>query len=236
MVPTMLIMFPVLILLILSAIALMVVFIKLCTKKPWLVAIFALLSLLLFAKFFLRIWRYNTARYESELYEQQSWKMSSSEDIPAVIWQPGIEDEFEADVYPSKISAVRSLGLRIDGPIRQILSNLVSPSRIILFQGAHERKVLEEFGQAISQTLPETQWTIEPETAAVQDDEIAIRLDVIEPKTQPVPWQNNFRNLDTTGTIQANIFHGDKSSQINVRFVEKPWVDNFSDFLNQFSM
>jgi hypothetical protein len=154
-----------------------------------------------------------------------------SQETTTSIWLPGIEDEFEANIYPSKLSAVRSLGLRITEPVKQVFGE-TSPSGFILFQGAHERGLIEEFGRAITRTFADANWTIAPETVAVQPDEVGIRIDVVNIHTHPAPWNSGSENEMTTGTVQASVLARDRQASMSVEFVDKPWVEDFSGFLN----
>jgi hypothetical protein len=222
-------MFPMLILLLFSVIAVIVLCIKLCSRRPWIAAIAALVLLLVL----MPILVLNTWRMDSHSPAVSIESISTDhEDTTAAIWLPGIEDEFEANVYPSKLSAVRSLGLRIGGPVRQVFGDQTWPNNGILFQGAHDRNLLEEFTKTIAQAFPQTKWTIEPETVAVQTDEVGIRLDLVKVQTIPVPWLNEPKNRMTSGTIQASVLAADKQASIQADFVEKPWVEDFSGFLN----
>jgi len=155
-----------------------------------------------------------------------------SEDATAAIWLPGIEDEFEANVYPSKLSAARSLGLRIGQAVGRVFDAQVSPKRFVLFQGAHDRSLLDEFGEALTRAFPDTQWSIEPETAAVQDDEVGVRLDFVNIKTHPAAWMRESDSEATSGAVQASVLSQNRHASIKANFSEKPWVEDFSAFLN----
>jgi len=155
-----------------------------------------------------------------------------SERANAAIWLPGIEDEFKANVYPSKLSAVRSLGLRIGEPVRQVFGE-TSPGGIILFHGAHERGLIEEFGRTIARTFPDANWTIAPETVPVLKDEVGIRIDILKVQTHPAPWKSGSENEIASGTIQASILAGNRQASMTAEFVDKPWVEDFSRFLNK---
>jgi len=226
------IMLPALIPLLLAVIAVIILSIKLCSKRP-LLALAVITALLLFpllAWLFLSVSHQRAMPVSRQVYSEPH--TTQSEPPAAAIWLLGIEDEFEADVYPSKLSAVRSLGLHIGKPVQQVLENIVSPDRIILFQGAHNREFVEEFGRAIERVFPETNWTIKPETTAVQENEVAIRLDIVDIQTQPIPWRSDFGSNVTSGRIEATAMAKSKQSTINARFVEKPWVEDYSGFLN----
>lgn len=223
------IMFPVLILLLLAVIGVIVLSIKLCSKRPWIVVIMALGLLLLIVPFVILIPWHSSAGHYTEVSLPST--LPPSEETTTTIWLPGIEDEFEADVYPSKLSAVRSLGLHIGKPVRQVFGETL-PSGIILFKGAHERGLIEEFGRAIARTFPDTQWKVAPETVAVQPDEVGIRVDLVKVQTHAAPWLSGSENEMTSGTIQASVLSGDQQASMKAEFVDKPWAEDFSGFLN----
>ena len=217
------------ILLLLAVIAVIIIFIKLCSKRPWIAVIMALGLLLLLAPLFILITSYRSVRHQTEV--SMGSTLPPSEETTTAIWLPGIEDEFEANIYSSKLSAVRSLGLHIGKPVRQVFGE-TSPSGFILFQGAHDRGLLDEFGRTIAKTFPDANWTIAPETVAVQPDEVGIRIDIVKVQTHPAPWLSGSENEMATGTIQASVLAGDKQASMKAEFVDKPWVDDFSGFLN----
>lgn len=225
-----LIMFPLLILLLFGVIAVIILCIKLCSKQPWIAAIAALVLLLVLAPILvLNTWRHIDNQSPAVSMESIS---TNHEDTTAAIWLPGIEDEFEASVYPSKLSAVRSLGLRIGEPIQHVFGAQTLPARIILFNGAHDHGLIEELRRAIAQALPETNLAIEPETVAVQTDEVGIRLDLLKVQVLPTSWQKEPKSSMIGGTYQASVLAADKQASIQADFVEKPWVENFPGFLN----
>jgi len=228
MIPKVFIMLPVLILLLLAVIGIIVLFIKICSKRPWIAAIIALGLLLLIVPFFILVPTHrHTVRSELPILPT----LTQSEETTTTIWLPGIEDEFEANIYPSKLSAVRSLGLHIGEPVRQVFG-VTSPNGFILFQGAHERGLVEEFGRAITKTFPDANWAIAPETVAVQPDEVGIRIDIVKVQTHPAPWMSGSDYEMTSGTVQASVLAGDKQASMKAEFVDKPWMDDFSGFLN----
>ena len=224
-----LIMLPVLILLLLAVIGVIVLSIKLCSKRPWIVVIMALGLLFLLAPILWLIPARRSVSYHTEVSVPST--LPPSQETTTTIWLPGIEDEFEANIYPSKLSAVRSLGLHIGKPVRQVFGETL-PSGIILFQGAHERGLIEEFGRAITRAFPDANWTIAPETVAVQPGEVGIRVDLVKVQTHPAPWMSGSENEMTSGTIQASVLAGNRQASMKAEFVDKPWAEDFSGFLN----
>jgi hypothetical protein len=223
-------MFPLLILFLFGVIAVIVLCIKLCSKRPWIAAIAALVLLLVLAPILVLIPAWRIVSYHPVVSMESI--STNHEDTTAAIWLPGIEDEFEANVYPSKLSAVRSLGLRIGEPIQHIFGAQTLPARIILFHGAHDHGLIEGFRRAIAQALPETDLAIESETVAVQTDEVGIRLDLLKVQVLPASWQKEPESSMISGTYQASVLAADKQASIQADFVEKPWVEDFSGFLN----
>lgn len=221
---------PMLVLLIFAAIAVIVLFIKLCSKRPGMAAVAVLVLLLLLAPVVFLSSARRVVHHRPEV--TMEFTPARSDDAAAAIWLPGIEDEFKANVYPSKLSAVRSLGLRIGEAVRRVFDAQASPSRFVLFQGAHDRGLVEEFGEAIVRSFPETKWSIEPETVAVQTDEVGIRLDLVKVQTHPAPWRKGSESEVTSGTVQASVLAADKQATVRADFADKPWVEDFSGFLN----
>jgi hypothetical protein len=223
------IMLPILILLLFSLAAGIVLVIKLCSRGRWAALTMAFVLLVMLGAAIVLILGHRTVRHGPEISVNSVPPLS--EETTASIWLPGIEDGFEADVYSSRLSAVRSLGLRIAEPIRQVFGQ-APPSNIILFQGAHDRELVEEFGRAVGRGFPDTKWKIAPETVGLQNDEVGIRLDLVKIQTHPAPWLNESENEMTSGTIQASVLAAEKQAGIRADFVDKPWVEDFPGFLN----
>jgi len=222
---------PILMLLLLVAIAVIVLFIKVCSKRPWLAAIMALLIIPLLAFVFLHVSHREIVVDRTMPHYEATPIPTQSEDTAAAIWLPGIEDQFKANVYPSKLSAVRSLGLKISEPVREVFGE-TPPSGIVLFQGAHDRGLLEEFGRAINHEFPDVPRKIAPETVPVLKDEVGIRIDFVKVQTNPAPWLGGSGNEMTSGTIQASVLAGDRQASMRADFVDKPWVEDFTAFFN----
>jgi len=219
---------PIFVLLLFAAIAAFVMLRTLRSKRSPVSGIAAAVLVLLFVSLFV-------LRLGLPVLHRQEVSIQTSsgryEETASPIWQPGIEDEFEADVYSSRLSAVRSVGLRIAEPVRRVLGE-IPPSRIIVFRGAHDDELLEQFGQAVGRAFGGIQWTIAPETMAVQKDEVGIRLDFVKVQTHPAQWLRESENGMTSGTIQASVLASEGQASIRADFVNRPWVEDFSAFLN----
>jgi len=229
MAPKIFFMLPLLILFLFAVIAVMILFLKLFIKKPWIAAIAALVLLLLGA-FFIVMPQRHIVRYPQ--INTMELVLPDSGQIKAAIWSPGIEDEFVADVYPSKVSAVRSLGLRMVQPVRQVFGDQLSPKRIILLKGDYDRQLLQEFGKAVAKVFPETPWFIKDEWSEMKPDEVWMKLEFAVYQARSAQWQSSYDKSITSGGVEATAFIAGRQTTINARYVEKPWVNDFSAFLN----
>jgi hypothetical protein len=231
--PTIFIMFPVLILLLFASIAVLVLLVRLCIKKPWVAAIIALVLMFLLVPIIIL---HPVSHRRIISYEQQAVpivpSVIQSGDTTAAIWSPGIEDQFEADIYPSQISAVRSLGLRMAKPVRNVFGDQASPKRIIVLKGNIDHQLVQEFGNAVAKAFPETSWFARNEWSGIEPNEVGMKLEYVDVENRRAQWKNNADRSITSGRIEATAMVKDKQSTINARFVEKPWIDDFAEFLN----
>lgn len=221
-------MLPALIMFLFIVIGMIILSIKFCSKRPWIIVVIAV-GLLLIVPYFVLVSSHRPISRHTDVVLPS--KLPPSQAKATSIWLPGIEDEFHADIYPSRLSAVRSLGLHIAEPVKQVFGE-VSPDGFILFQGSHERGLIEEFGKAISKTFPDANWTIAPETVAVQPNQVGVRIDIVNVHTHPAPWMSGSENEMTTGTVRANVLAADRQASTSAEFVDKPWVEDFAGFLN----
>jgi len=235
--PRFIIMLPVIILLLFASIAVLVLLVWLCIKKPWVGAIVVLIFLFLFASVFvLRLGSYRRI----VTYEQQAVPLvqsaTHSGDTTAAIWSPGIEDEFVADVYPSKISAIRGLGRQINKKIPFILEEVDSPEEIVIFQNAQELELVEELRDFIAKLFPDIRCRIAFEDVTQVKNKIGVYF-YINNDYSPMPVMQLKVLLNdnlTSGTIRANIVAKQRQqASVAVNFVEKPWIEDFTNFINR---
>ncbi len=227
--PKFIIMLPILIVLSFTAIAALVLLVRLCIKKPLVGAI--VVAVLLLTPIFL--W-FLAIPHRIVSYEQQAVpvvpSVIQSWDNTAAIWSPGIEDQFKADVYPSKISAVRALGPRISEQFRHIMGDSESPDTIVIFQNSQDIDLLEQLREVILKLYPNIKCRIEIGGASLQKSEVGIRFHFSD--THYAQSTSSSRVTLTSGTLQSTISNENRSTNISIDYVEKPWVDNFAEFLN----
>ena len=167
------------------------------------------------------------------------------EAVRSPIWSEAIEDEFEADLYPSKTSAAKALGARMAEPIHRMMADPNESIQIILFQQDDDRDVVMEFGQGMEKKLPGVRHSIEAAWRKLNPGEVGITFRFSVPPltahypmpkygARPVATLGNHHGVGN-GEIVATASVGDKRTSRSVRFVVKPWVDDFAGFASMIS-
>jgi len=124
---------------------------------------------------------------------------------------------------------------------------------IKLVQDEHERYLLEELREVIVEEIDDCRCEIVRRSSEVDTDqgEMGIELEIetkdVEPTkpiiieetrnyTKIVAGKYKLETNNDAGKIAARIFSANyERGAIEVRFVEKPWVENFADYLNRFT-
>jgi hypothetical protein len=151
---------------------------------------------------------------------------------PSPIWSEGIEQELHADVYPSKAAAIRVLGSKLEGPIRERMPDLVSDPQIVLFQQEHDRGLIVELKNALERVRPDVAYVIEAQLRNIQPNEMGVTLRLTDVGSEPAAWAQSPEVKVTSGRIEVNLFGADSPVTLQERFVEKPWLDDFATFAN----
>lgn len=179
------------------------------------------------------------------VYESQGWEHPTATAIVesgrsarlttvSPIWSEGVENEFDADVYPSKKAAVRALGSHLQGWIHQLVEDANQPPKIVLFQEEDDRSLLWELEQALEKALPGIPCSIEAGARNIAPDEIGVTLRLADIQiVQPTPWGSNEPPTITHGQVLANARHGERQATVAQSFFEKPWVEDFAGFANE---
>ncbi len=151
---------------------------------------------------------------------------------PSPIWSEGVEQEFQADVYPSKLAAVRALGLRVDRLIRGVGADFNSLPPITLFQHEQERELIVELRTSIQRALPEAVCTIEAELRSLRPGEIGMMLQFPLTDMDLAPWGRSEQIMVGHGRAEINAQTTDRRATLHSRFTDKPWIENFAAFAN----
>jgi hypothetical protein len=228
---------PMLIIFLIVVVPLVVLFIKLCIKKPKLAAIFALIPIALFVFYFVSAHLgIPTANLLPPQQSSQSGQYSNTQAIynsgtvQSPIWSEGIEDQFEADVYPSKISAIRSIAVKIGKQFRNIMVGSEMPETIVIIQNSQELELVEQLRDAIIKRYPDMKCRIVGGSSVFNVNEAYLNFYSVQNDTTRV--FQGFRNILQSGTFQATFSNQNRSTIISVDYVEQPWVEDFASFAN----
>ena len=176
--------------------------------------------------------------------DERSWKLASSfgEAVRDTIVEKKVNIELGEFVANIPVDRLVSLARQ---PAGQESNNLV----IKLVQDEHERYLMEELRESIIDVIDDCRceivsWSSEVDT---EREEIGVSLEIESKKSSApiiIEKTKNYtmitegtHNLETrsdTGKIEARIFSSNYDRRaIGVRFAEKPWVENFADYLNR---
>jgi hypothetical protein len=156
---------------------------------------------------------------------------------PAPIWSEGVEQEFEADVYPSSLAAAKALGRRMAKPIRTVAGDPNGGIKVILFQEGNDRGLVSALGRAIGNELPGVHYTIEADLRNIQVGEVALTLRR-EESTQEQRRRNESPDwavleMVKGGRIVGTAFTAERRASAEAHFIEKPWVESFGTFASE---
>jgi hypothetical protein len=157
---------------------------------------------------------------------------SSASSTPSPIWSEGVEQEFDADEYPSKRAAVRALGSRIDEAIGQAAGDGVAPVFISIFQEGNDRELAAELVSVVQEQFPEAKCGVEAGLRNAEDGEVGITLYLSDLRLEPAEWAGSPRESSSSGRVEATVFGQGGTTSVGRRFVEKPWVVDFASFAN----
>ncbi len=150
---------------------------------------------------------------------------------PGPIWSAGVEKEFDADVYPSKLAAVEAIGRRIDKAVRELTGDVNAPRQITLFQEVSEPALIAGLRNAMQQALPQSPCTVEANLRDVQRGELGVITMVSGTQLQPAPWSHSSETCVTDGTVEVRLSTiGGKRATLQKRFLDMPWLENFATF------
>jgi hypothetical protein len=149
------------------------------------------------------------------------------------IWSEGVEQEFEADVYPSSLAAAKALGRRMAEPIRTVAGDPNAALKVVLFQENNERSLVTGFGHALEKELPGVRYSIEADLRNIHPGEVGLtlRLDT-EPQWIALAEGATVKlsNPRDNTRIVATAFAEGRRASAEARFIDKPWVENFAAF------
>ncbi|MBN1764493.1 MAG: hypothetical protein JW860_04485 [Sedimentisphaerales bacterium] len=157
------------------------------------------------------------------------------------VWRGGVEQEYPADVYPSISAAAQGLGRKINDMLLAITTGSGKASRIQVTSGDMNKEVASEILHSVGHGLrsADNNLHISVDTV-VQDkpieeiDQSAATVVVDIHISQTKIFHDGQHDLFTqrSGTLIAEISGPAGRISTSVEFVEKPWVDDWSGFIN----
>ena len=245
------VMFPTMLFLIIGVIFLVVLFIRLSKNNPKLTKTLLLVALIPVLSIFLlrisyhrrlapvtRVAQYTTNNGVRQIAQYRDNYSHSTVVIPhsanqAPIWSEGIEDQFEADVYPSGSSALRALAPRVEKQIPYVMGESGSPETIVIYSDSIGIENAEEFRQAISKLVPEIKCRIEiSNDVGINQKEVGLHFTLMDSRNGKVDAQH-LVNDGESSIIQARLFSGDRILDTKINYSNKYWVEDFSSFVNR---
>jgi len=158
-----------------------------------------------------------------------------------VAWYPEVDERFDADNYPSMSAAGRALGRQLVGLIDHSTEAEQGPPIIQI--NASQTRMHDDFENALNELAavmrsqyPEAQVLVDhlstgnsvsrldPQAVSIQ-----LRMSVVRTRT-PAPWSASEREMIVN--ILAELDTGSNKVSTRVRMNDKPWVDDFDEFVN----
>ncbi len=221
------------------------VLIKVGRKGRWIVGGIALF--LLFAVLALRfVGIQRPVRTVTEV--RLATRAMPAEVIPAV-WQPGIEDQFvEANAYPSMRSAARALGRQLAALLPTVVPDNRTPTMVQVcgqvraHNGELSHDVLNAMGDALrreNDRITVLVDTIIPDQPIEKTNREAVTVKIslegwrTSAVAVAVPGTRTSRvRPERSGTLSAVLSGAAGQLTRTIEFVDKPWVENFAEFVN----
>ncbi|MBN1507486.1 MAG: hypothetical protein JW955_11605 [Sedimentisphaerales bacterium] len=151
---------------------------------------------------------------------------------PSPIWSDGVEQEFKADIYSSKLAAVRAAGLQLAKSIRQLAPDANSLPRVVVYQETQEYSLVAELRDAIRRALPNVSCDIQAGEKGARPDNLGVMLaySPADWQTHPAPWAKPGETGAISGQFYISLYAPSGNVRVPVRFTEKPWVESFATF------
>lgn len=159
------------------------------------------------------------------------------------IWHSGVEEQFRADVYPSRRAAVMALGRQVaETTIQASLADQQLSREIGVLADDHDQQLTGELAEQIKsyihgddvvcrvlQNDNNDEWEDESGNSTAQM-KLWVRLAFEDVKTDPAKWSDKDVS---SGKVTLTVKGPSGLSKSEVLFSEKPWIENFSEYLSR---
>ena len=153
------------------------------------------------------------------------------------IWLPAVDKTFDADVYPSPRVAARPLASKL----APLLSNVTpdgQPPSVIRIDGQGLRlpgqsQIVADMAEVLRGEFETARVMTKPTAIEnIETNGVSIRLYISNPTTRHgTVWDPDFKEM--SGQLLARFRgHIDTELTCDVRFVDKPWVEDYSTFIS----
>ena len=144
-------------------------------------------------------------------------------------WSVLDDEAYDADVYPSARAAAAALGQHCS----RWLNGTVAPDKkgsfTLKVQGSVDDTLLHEVANNLPQESPSLLIIVDPaNTAARMDEQLKIQIDLPERGERIV--RTGWSHTEHSGTLRLIAMGQPGRFSRSVRFIEKPWLENFSSF------
>ncbi len=170
-----------------------------------------------------------------QVHVQSLQNTSQPVNITPSIWMPGMENEFTASSYASPLSAAQALARQAEPLIVQLQPQ--TPPENIILTGNTNHTTLATVAETIRSNASQprqVQITDVTDTTAYlneHENTMIVAIHVTEEGSitaselpfYPVPY----------GSVQLTIQTRDNQRSLSAGYFDRPWVENFSDFVNR---
>jgi len=156
------------------------------------------------------------------------------------IWQVTMEDPFEADVYPSMHQAAQALGKKVGSRLAEVTANKEPATEVLIcFSEKFDARLGNDIREGIisvkhisnirvsSSRIPSEQWPHKENPQAV-----TLNLGWNFHTAKGPIWPNENKEY-WEGTLRLNAIGQGGEFGEEVRFIDKPWVSDYSGFVNR---
>lgn len=163
-------------------------------------------------------------------------------------WQVTVENDFEADLYPSLNAAARALARKIAPKAASFLAaNDADRQAYIQASGRMDTKgrtledqALEEVRQELLAIIKlpglviRNAAEVELSTGPVgpPDRAMVVTVGIPEIRSGSAPWSHT-QEEQRDGELTVSVRYGDEHYRESARFIEKPWVTDYAAFLSR---
>ena len=181
---------------------------------------------------------------ENSSYHMQTQKKPSYSSVEP-FWQVTVENEFEADLYPSLEQTAKALGQKMAPKVASIATKQNSTLDAYITRtnwgssetATMERKCQDSIRNEILNILqlPSLQLNVDKGTegkrSAFPTGSMVLQVKMLNWTRGPAPWAR-WSGQQTNGQLEVSLRYGREEIKESIAFVEKPWVTNFSLFLS----